>query len=257
VSYNGREWLLTGMGSGTLPHSFLSKPENHYALATFDGNIFTDLSMIVPELQDGILYASSWNGKYWLVGGGYQSRGILFTFDGTEAVDLTPKIEYAVPSFSSVQSIAWNGNYWLIGGIGFLAKYDGYTFLDLTPELARILPTHPADSVNAIAWNGFSWLIGGGAPVAQLLRPSEGWLATYGPNGFVDLSSLLPYYISRQFLTTSSILTICYSGNSWIIGGYVNNHAILYSFKNGSIVDLSNLVKNMSYAIWVGGTAHP
>jgi hypothetical protein len=254
VSYNGKEWLLAGMGSDILVFYNGNKPANHLALATFDGNVFRDLSNIIPEQQDGILYANAWNGKYWLVGGGYQTSGVLFTFDGTGAVDLTPRIKYAVPTFSSVQSMAWNGNYWLIGGIGFLAKYDGFTFLDLTPELATILPMRPANSVNAIAWNGITWLIGGGAPVAQPLSGSEGWLAAYGPTGFVDLTYLLPYYVSRRSFTNSSILTIRYVGDAWIVGGYSNNHALLFMFNNGSMVDRSSLVKAMSYLIWVGET---
>ena len=256
VSYNGKEWLLTGMGSDMLAFYNGNNPANHLALATFDGNAFRDLSTLIPEQQDGILYANAWNGKYWLVGGGYLTSGVLFTFNGTETVDLTPKIKYAVPTFSSVQSIGWNGNYWLIGGIGFLAKYDGFTFVDLTIELGAILPMRPADSVNAIAWNGNTWLIGGGAPVAQPLSGSEGWLAAYGSKGFVDLTYLLPYYVSRRSFTNSSILTIKNSGDSWIIGGYSNNHALLFTFNNGAIVDRSNLVKAMSYVIWIGETVH-
>jgi len=252
TSYNGNEWLITGMGSGILPSYLPDRPVNHLALATFDGNRFTDLSSRVPRQQDGILYTNAWNGKYWLVGGGYLKNGVFLSFDGTQITDLTLQIESVVPTFSSVQSIAWNGNYWLIGGIGFLAKYDGSSFLDLTPELDTIFPTGPS-SVNAIAWNGSYWLLGGGIPVALTITNSEGWLARYDLNGFTNLTGLLPYYVSRGTLTSSSILAIRHTGDSWIIGGYSNSHAILFSLENKLIVDRSNLVSSMSYVTWIGG----
>ena len=248
VSYNGKQWLLTGMGSGTLQSS-MNHPINHLALATFDGNVFKDLSGIIPEQQEGILYASSWNGKYWLVGGGYESTGLLFTYDGATISDITSKIKHAVPSFSSVLSIGWNGNYWLIGGVGFLARYDGDTFLDLTPELAQILPSHPADSVNAIAWDGQSWIIGGGTPVAQL-TPSHAWFATYTSPGFVDLSSALPSYVSNGS-QSSSILTITSMNGVWVMGGYSGNQGILLAYNDGFVTDYSSLVTGLTYVNWI------
>jgi len=252
ASYNGKEWLLTGMGSDILPS--LLQPANHLAMATFNGTVFTDLSMLVPEQQDGILYANAWNGKYWLVGGGYQYRTVLFTFDGNRTVDLTSQIADAVTKLASVQAIAWNGKYWLIGGVGFLAEYDGENFVDLTSELNAALHVSSDESlvVNAIAWNGSSWMIGGGTPVAQL-TPDRTWIASYGSDGLVDLSSMLPPYITQPNFANSSILTIGYADNSWIFGGYSNNHAILLSYRNGSMADISDLVRTtMSYVIWLG-----
>jgi len=271
VSYNGKNWLLSGMGSDTLQGFDMGEPVNHMSLATFDGYNFTDLSAKVPRQQDGILYANAWNGTTWLVGGGYANLGVLFTYDGNTIADLTDRIFASVPSFASVQSIGWNGRYWLIGGIGFLAKYDGHRFTDLTRQLESALRLHMLNAlavvdslsaitsvphrfqvvVNAIAWNGKSWMLGGGSPVAQR-TPNVAWAALYGENGLVDISSSLPVRITQPDQTGSSILSIGYSGNKWILGGYVDNHASLLVYENGVATDLSNLVSTMTYVIWVG-----
>jgi hypothetical protein len=271
TSYNGQYWLLSGMGSDSLPGLDTGEPVNHMSLATFDDYNFTDLSGNVPRQQEGILYANAWNGTTWLVGGGYADLGVLFTFDGKTIVDLTDRISTIVPSFASVQSIAWNGKYWLIGGIGFFARYDGHNFTDLTTQLQSALRTHllntasVADSlstntwsprrfqmtVNAIAWNGTSWMLGGGSPVAQR-TPNVAWALSYGDQGFIDISSLFPAHVSQPTQTGSSILSICYAGSNWILAGYSDNHAILFLYEAGSLMDMSNLVPTMSYAIWVG-----
>ena len=248
ASYNGKEWLLTGLGSGPLP-SYSDEAINHMSLGTFNGSSFTDLSYLVPDQEDAILYANAWNGRYWLVGGGYQSIGVLFTFDGNTTVDLTTQARNAISNFASVQAVAWNGAYWLIGGIGFLAEYDGHKFVDLTPLLERELPNTNLYSVNAIAWNGQSWMIGGGTPVAQL-APSHAWLATYGPAGFIDLSSRLPPYLTNG-TQASSILTITSANGSWILGGYSGNQGILFAYSEGSLTNYSDLVTSLTYVDWI------
>ena len=262
VSYDGKHWLLAGLGSDTLitPTYNPNKLQNHMALATFDGYEFTDLSGIAPRQQDAILYANAWNGTHWLIGGGYGKAGVLFTFNESEIIDLTDNLHEVVRSFASIQSIAWNGNYWLIGGIGFLAKYDGYNFVDLTSELNAALSKAYVShlTVNAMAWNGSAWMIGGGSPVAQLTTESA-WAALYGTHGFVDLSpSLREAYGSKSYDPYSSILSICDSGDSWYLGGYSRNHGLLLTYVNGGFVNLSNLVNTtMSYVTWVGAPTTP
>ena len=247
ASYNGKEWLLSGLGSGPLPH-YSAGAINHMSLGTFNGRTFKDLSNLVPDQQDAILYANAWNGRYWLVGGGYLGVDILFTFDGNKIVDLTAQAMEAVPSVGSVQCIAWNGDYWLIGGFGFLAKYDGHNFVDLTQQLEHALSTYDFNSVNAIAWNGQSWLIGGGTAIAQLY-PSPAWFAAYTPDGFIDLSSTLPSYISNTY--ASSILAITAVNGVWFLGGYSGNNGILLAYKEGTLTDYSNLVSGFTYVDWV------
>jgi hypothetical protein len=105
ASYNGKDWLLSGLGSGILG----TYTGNHMALGTFNGSVFTDLSSLVPDQDDAILYANTWNGQNWLVGGGFLNDGVLFTFDGSKTVDLTVQARNAVPNFASVQSI-WKGS---------------------------------------------------------------------------------------------------------------------------------------------------
>jgi len=262
ATYNGKHWLLTGLGSDTLitPTYNPNQLQNHMSLATFDGYKFTDLSGIVPRQQNAILYANAWNGTQWLIGGGYGKAGVLFAFDENETIDLTDNLHEVVQSFASVQSIAWNGNYWLIGGIGFLAKYDGYNFVDLTSELNAALSEAYVShlTVNAMAWNGSTWMMGGGSPVAQLTTESA-WAALYGPHGFVDLSpSLREAYGSKSYDSHSSILSVRDSGNSWVLGGYSRNHGVLLTYSNGAFVNLSNLVNaTMSYVTWVGAPNAP
>ncbi|MGA2973063.1 MAG: hypothetical protein ABSE39_10665 [Candidatus Bathyarchaeia archaeon] len=247
ASYNGKEWLLSGLGSGP-PPSYSANAKNHMSLGTFNGTVFTDLSNLVPNQHDAILYANAWNGLYWLIGGGYLGYGRIFAFDGSRLVDLTTQAKQAIPSFASVQSIEWNGKYWLIGGIGFVAQYNGHNFVDLTQQLKTAVRTEKFYSVNAIAWNGQSWMIGGGTPVAQV-TPSQAWIATYTSAGFVDLSPALPLYISKA-TQTSSILTITAASESWIIGGYSGNQGTLFVYNGAYLTDYSSLVSDMTYVNW-------
>jgi hypothetical protein len=258
ASYNGKVWLLSGLGSDSLPGYYRGQRVNHMSLAIFDGSNFTDLSGTIPKQRDAILYANAWNGEYWMVGGGYKHDSVLFTFNGSEINDLTSEFRQAIPSFGSVQSLGWNGGYWLIGGVGFLAKYDGYRFVDLTPELSAGLNlqhtvTEGSSSsltVNALAWNGSTWMLGGGTPVAQLL-PSVAWVATYTSSTFVDLTSLLPAYVFRVN-QTSSVLTIAPGHQFWVIGGRSNKQGMLLKYENDSFTDISSLAEDMSYVNWVG-----
>jgi hypothetical protein len=178
------------------------------ALGTFNGSTFKDLSGLVPEQQDAILYTNAWNGRYWLVGGGYEGAGVLFTFDGSGIVDLTTKIRDAIRGFVSVQALAWNGEYWLIGGIGFLAEYDGRNFTDLTQQLTNSLSMPDFYTVNAIAWNGRSWMIGGGVPIAQVAT-GNAWLvsnSSVASSFSLFESNLLTLFLSRARFISVSIL---------------------------------------------------
>ena len=246
ASYNGKEWLVSGLGSGPLP-PYSDAATNHMALGSFNGTAFTDLSSLVPNQADQILYTNAWNGKHWLVGGGYLNDGILFSYDGSNVVDLTGQMSSAISNFASVQSIAWNGNYWLIGGIGFLAKYDGYQFTDLTQQLESVLSTSDLYSVNTIAWNGQSWMIGGGAPIAQLSF-GHAWVVAYASDDFVNLSPKLPLYVSNQ---NSSILGITGANGMWILGGYAGERGILLTYNQDFLTDYSNLVSGLTYVDWV------
>ena len=241
------------MGSDVLP-SYSPAQVNHLSLATFDGANFTDLSGNLPEQMDGILYANAWNGKLWLIGGGYGDTGVLYSYDGSIFQDLTPQIRRMVLDYGSVQSIAWNGNYWLIGGINFLAKYENNQFTDLTSQLGSALswPGTCCNSINSIAWNGREWMIGGGSPVAQF-SDSRAWLASYSSNRFVNLSSILGDVATSAF--ESSILTVTSIGDSWFMGGYANGHGILYSYSASALVPLSQLVTSFTYVNWVGAGA--
>jgi hypothetical protein len=247
ASYNGKDWLLSGLGSGPAsPDDQFST--NHMSLGTFNGTVFSDLSNLIPNQRDAILYANAWNGQYWLIGGGYLTYGTLFTFNGKTITDLTAQAKEAIPGFASVQSIGWNGAYWLIGGNGFLAEFDGRNFIDLTQQLKDSLSTNNFYSVNAMAWNGQAWLIGGGTPVGQL-GPGHAWFATYTSSGLARDSSALPLYISNV-TQTSSILTITSVNGIWILGGYSGDQGTLFAYNDKVLTDYSNLVTGMTYVNW-------
>jgi len=246
ASYNGNDWLLSGLGSGVLP-TLSDNTTNHYSLGIFNGTAFTDLSGSVPDQQDGILYTNAWNGDYWLVGGGYLQHSVLFTFDGHNFVDLTQQAQNEINSFASVQAVAWNGEYWLVGGMGFLAEYDGHHFVDLTENLEKAVSTD-FYSVNAIAWNGDTWIIGGGAPVA-IIASSEAWIATYNGRTFSNLTSILPTYVAKG--EDSSILGVTEFDGTWIFGGYSNGRGILLAYNGRILTDYSRLVSGLTYVDWV------
>jgi hypothetical protein len=264
ASWNGSEWLVSGMGSGLLnPKTSLTpikRPTpavNHLSMGLFDGRNFIDLSSKLPVQMDGILYANGYNGEEWLVGGGYSKYGVLFSFNGKTFVPLIAQIDSAVPEFHSVQSIAWNGKYWLIGGIGFLAEYDGTRFVDLTTQLERALSVRTVNdsqdfSVNSIAWNGSRWLLGGGAPVAIPVPGSSAWFASYDSVFFQDLTYKLPAYTRNS---SSSILSISYSraNGYWVLGGYADGRGMLMEY-DSYLRDLSALVQDSSYINWVGAS---
>ena len=252
ASYNGKQWLVSGLGSGVLP-SYRKTSTNHMALGVFNGRNFTDLSSLIPHQGDEILYTNEWNGQYWLVGGGYMRTGVLLRFDGQKVTDLTRMIKSAVPSFGSVQSIEWNGESWLLGGYSFLASYDGSKFTDLTSQISNALKANVGLlGVNTISWNGRSWLIGGGTSMAGLVH-QYAWLVSYTSEGFFRLTETLPEYVSHP-KSSSAILSVAYSpvNSKWFLGGFADNHAILLSISGGNEVsDESYLVNTMSYVTWI------
>ena len=251
ASYSGKYWLLSGLGSGALSTYMGGGPSNHMALGVFDGVTFTDLSSLVPDQQDAILYTNAWNGEYWLVGGGWMRHGVLFTLDGSSRLvtSLVLKAQKSISNFTSVQTVAWNGDYWMIGGMGFLAEYDGRNFIDLTQQLEYALGTRVFYAVNSVAWNGREWLIAGGMPIAQS-SPSHAWAVEFTREGFRNLASFLPTYVTNR-AENSSILSVATMGESWILGGYAGNRGFLASYDEASVTDHSYLVEAFTYVDWV------
>ena len=236
ISHNTTGWLISGMGSGTLP-SYSKLRTNHLSLGflNYDGN-FTDLSASLPVEFDGALFASAYNGSDWLIGGGYGTNGVLVEYNGTGFRDLTPA------GIGAVHAISWNGKEWLIGGMGFLSVYKDGTFYPISVRWSSFL------SVNSIVWNGTDWLIGGGPEIGNTMESGFGWLGTYSiATGFVIVA--IPSNID------SSVLSVASFGNgSWLAGGYVENKAQLVQYSSsGDLTDnYSVLLGNMTYVNWLG-----
>jgi hypothetical protein len=267
ASWNGSAWLLSGMGSGELyPGQGVS---NHLSMALLLSNgTFIDLSKQVPNQQDGILYANSWDGSEWLVGGGWYgyNSGDLFLYSPSGAVtDLTSQISSAVPEFNSVQSIAWNGHYFLIGGIGFLASYDPYagTFQDLTSDLSLVMGPNSlsngnVNSVNSISWTGSSWLVAGGFPIAFYGSENQtAWVASVSQNALSGMfyQDLTRYALPSYDLSVdnSTILSAACSQVGCVLGGSSDSKGLLVWFDGSSPNDLSSMLHDQTtYIQWVG-----
>ncbi|MDG6904776.1 MAG: hypothetical protein JRN20_03205 [Nitrososphaerota archaeon] len=265
-TWNGSMWLLTGMGSGALePDSWIS---NHYSMAFLTRNgTFIDISSSIPNNSDGILYTSSWNGNYWLVGGGYYGfdNGILLEVfsDGT-IVDVTSSIGQWVPELDSIQSIAWNGTDWMIGGVGFLAEYNPSTggVYDLTGSLDSALGTNDSlgnaetNSINSIVWTGSEWMIAGGVPIAfEGTEKQAAWVAVMDTNN--KASDLTAKAIPPSILTEnsmSSILSMACDRYGCVLGGFAGDNPVLLWYNGQSTTNLSVSLPSggMTYVEWVG-----
>jgi len=277
-SYGGKgNWLVAGLGSGCLP-SFQpgcksnqggstgcgnTTCDNHMALGLFNGSNFIDLSgatALAKEQADYILYASAWNGHFWLVGGGYGGGEILFKYNpSTDSFTfLTSSIRAATGASGSVTSIAWNGTDWLIGGEGFLAQYNGKAFISLTSNLNAALGSgfqlSGSNAVNKIVWNKASklWVLGGGLAIA-LTGANRGWVASYKPGGAFTSLTVIP----SSLKSGSLVLTLAYSGTTLVVGGYYTSSTnkgmlLLYNNATKTSRNLSDSLGSMGYVNWVG-----
>ena len=266
ATWNGSMWLLTGMGSGVLNPG--DGAVNHYSMAFVTSNgTFIDLSQSIPQNIDGILYASSWNGFNWLVGGGWYgfNTGVLYQVTPNGAiVDLTSVIKEWVPELSTVQSIEWNGTDWMIGGVGFLALYNPTTgaVYDLTGALDSVLNTadslhdYMINAVNSIVWTKGTWMLAGGAPVGfEETENQTAWVASFDPQSgqFYDLTSqLIPSSILQGSM--SSILSMACDDVGCALGGFSSNNPVLIWYNGSVTTDLSSTLSsgNMIYVQWVG-----
>ncbi|MHB1869035.1 MAG: hypothetical protein ACYCPP_08840 [Nitrososphaerales archaeon] len=266
ATWNGSTWLLTGMGSGVLTPG--DGAVNHYSMAFLTSNgTFIDLSQSIPQNIDGILYASSWNGFNWLVGGGWYgfNTGVLYQVTPNGAiVDLTSVIKEWVPDFSTVQSIEWNGTDWMIGGVGFLALYNPTTgaVYDLTDALDSVLNTVDSldnsmtNAVNSIVWTKGNWMLAGGAPVGfEGTENQTAWVASFDPQSgqFSDLTSqVIPFSILHGSM--SSILSMACDDVGCALGGFSGSNPVLMWYKGSGTMDLSYTLTsgNMTYVQWVG-----
>jgi hypothetical protein len=255
-------WLVSGLGSGDICG------ENHMSLGLFNGSNFIDLSKRLP-CDDYILYTSGWNGKYWLVGGGYLGGEAIFSYNPSNNTlnDLSSLFSTALGSdFHPVTSIAWNGDYWLIGGMGFLAKLDSGKITDLTSDVNTAAPgvlTYP-NSVNSIVWDSSTstWYFGGGLPISLTPglagSPEQSWLVSYSTAG--TFSNLTARVIPADKLDTSNsaILSLRMSGDdTLVIGGYSTPKSnqgmlLLYDIGTGTTTDASSTVSSFGYVDWVG-----
>ena len=266
ASWGGNDnWLVSGLGSGDICGG------NHMSLGLFNGSNFIDLSSRLP-CDDYILYASAWNGQYWLVGGGYLDGGaVLYSYTPANNTlnTLSSIFSKALGSdFHPVTSIAWNGKYWLIGGMGFLAELNSGKVTNLTKKLnsaASNILEYP-NSVNSIVWDSSSstWYFGGGLPISvtpSLAGSSEqAWLASYSTSGKGSFKDLTSHAIPSDKLSSSNsaVLSLSLSGTTLIAGGYYTpsstNQGVLlfYNTSAKTTGDESTTVSSFGYVDWVG-----
>jgi hypothetical protein len=269
TSWGGDDnWLVSGLGSGDICGG------NHMALGLFNGSNFIDLSSSL-SCEDYILYASAWNGQYWLIGGGYfiYSQGeVLYSYTPSNNTlnDLSSSIRSSLGSnFKPITSIAWNGKYWLIGGMGFLAKFDSGKFSDLTSEVNQATndTLEYPNSVNSIKWDNAnkSWFFGGGLPIS--ITPStydigseQSWIVSYQPKSNPEFKDLTSLVIPKEYLNTSNsaILSLSIAEGNVVVGGYSTplrgnqGMLLLYDTTMESTLDLSSSISSFGYVDWVG-----
>jgi hypothetical protein len=264
VTWNGTTWLLAGMGSGVLSPD--QGETNHYSMAFLTSNgTFIDLSQSIPNNTDGILYASSWDGQDWLVGGGYYqfNTGVLYIVTPSGVIqDITNQIQQFVPEFDSVQSIGWNGTEWMIGGVGFLAAYNPSTgaIYDLTGALDSVLGATDSlqdlnvNSVNSISSIEGTWMFAGGVNVAFVGQENQtAWVASLNSHDgtFADLTlRAIPKSVLSEN-SMSGILSIACESTGCALGGFAGNNAVLIWYDGTSATNLSHNLVNMTYVQWV------
>lgn len=171
-------------------------------------------SLIAPYFVDGGVYAETWNGSAWLIGGQADFNGTpvpaLVSWSAGRITNLTGRIAsdfvQSAPSQAwpdwGVWETDWNGSAWLVAGNGsrgaVLLSIEGDEITDLSPALA---PSAQRGYITLLAWNGTGWIVGG----YQVLE-------SYFDGQFVNWLPASPFSDSGAFGAD-------WSGTSWLIGG--------------------------------------
>ncbi len=174
------------------------------------------------------------NGHYWLISTTrVGEQGHLYSFDGKQWADLTSDLQAAMPRtiFGGMQ-MAWNGTYWLIAANpGFIGKYDGHTFTDLTSQVQGF---NDPKTVTSIAWNGEYFLI------TKLGPGNHGQVMRYDGTTFSVPSGLDG---------TNYITSVAWNGKYWLFSGFNNQHLLKYD--GTTFTDLGAPQHQQSKATWL------
>jgi len=203
VIYGGGAFYLSNTANAYLAKYIVSGAAPDYTLCWSFLNSF----------DTGRINAMSSNGSSTLIGG---SIGKLNMWDGntspvsisTTAINLSSAFNStgSFPVTETVTAIANDGSNWLIGGTnGYLVKYDGSTFTNLTTISNAYFGT---STIKTIAWNGSEFLIGA----------TGGKLAKYY-NGAIYSSTSSVTSSNGGCFGASDINAIEWNGSEWIIGG--------------------------------------
>jgi hypothetical protein len=221
MKYNGREIIAVGYkspGGGFNPLVFRCR----------DG-LWTDISTLIPNPTDKILYGVDWDGeKWWICAEDYNNASCpLYTLDmNNMVVDLTGNIN----NMTKMRAIKCGGGRVLVGGwspisIPRLWKIEGDAYTEITGSLQGAVNL---DQIRSLDYYNGLWMIGG---MLKLGFGNQGWLNSWDGTTFTDLSSNLPNdaqyrgkvdYIEHNAsywvfgLGTESTL-VTYDGSAWTI----------------------------------------
>ncbi len=195
-----------------------------------------------PVTGEGTVWSGDYNGSDWLISGWGTDDGsgspnpYLYVFNGTNALsDQVEDSAEAEWNGGDVFSISSNGNTWFLSGMGSgilpslsynatnhlsAGLFNGTTFTDLSYEL----PQQMDGILYANAFGDNEWLVGGG----------------YLENGVssritVRASRILPSRYASAIPEFSSIQSIGWNGQYWLIGGT----GFLAMYNNSVFTDLT------------------
>lgn len=209
--------VLLGGTSLYVKATDLNRPALLELLGNRSGSVGVNLtSEFEPYFTDGGIYAATWNGTAWLIGGQADFDGTpgpsLVSWSGAAVANLTPRISsYFVglpaPGQSSppdwgIWATEWNGSAWLVAGNGsrgaVLLALEGNLVTDLTPELG---PSAARGYITLIDWNSTAWMVGG----FQVF-------GTYSGGRFTDL-------LPNSSFASSGVFAADWNGTGWLVGG--------------------------------------
>lgn len=253
ISGNNGKFIVGGATK-----SEVSGPYRQATLYTTDWQSIQDFSSQLPALTNAHLFASDYNGSYWLIGTANYSDNNpkLLKFNGTTIEDLTPAFLQANgnQAISDFSDIHWNGSEWLIvaspgrtapiqGKIASVLSYKDGVFHDYSSLFA------PSGTVSRVGWfsdrlNNY-WLVAGEQMTSDSNHPT---FPLYKPF-FYHFADGIATPITAPAITKDSayIRNIVSDGTRLVIGGEAysyntKNDAYLFYFDGTGFTDISSQI---------------
>jgi len=203
----------------------------------YNGQIFTEITPATNPFTRGVS-AICWGDGYWLVG---DRNGRIQKYDGGSWTDLTAEAGFNSQRIP-ITEIEWNEDfgYWLVGSDSVVKKFDGSSWIDVSPSFRQF-----EDEIDGISCDGSIWLVGDLNGVIQKFN------GTY----WTDLTAEAGFYSSGK-----SIHAIDWGNSQFLVGGKDGTVKIydgsLWSDQSsgwGSNIDIFAIEYSDTYAYWLVG----